>query len=70
MTKRILVAALWFYTAWYLGAEIAYGFSTSPLLGPMLGVAAGILVLFDPGRIRFRTPSIARHSTQVRAATH
>ena len=51
MTKRVLAAFLWFYTGWYAGARIAEMFGVSPLLGPIIGVAAAGLVVLDPRRI-------------------
>lgn len=51
MTKRILAAMLWFYAGWYAGAVLADMFGVSPLLGPVIGVAAAALIVGDPRRI-------------------
>lgn len=51
MTKRIFAAMLWFYAGWYAGAILADMFGVSPLLGPVIGVAAAALIVGDPRRI-------------------
>jgi hypothetical protein len=43
MNKRILVALLWMYAGWTLGALTATAAGLSPILGPV--VAAGVLLL-------------------------
>jgi hypothetical protein len=65
MTKRFLAAMLWFYTGWYAGAILADLFSVSPLLGPILGVAAAGVIVGDPRRIIWK----ARASTEAVATS-
>ena len=48
MKKRALAAVLWFYSAWYVGAMIAYMLGLSEALGPILGTAAAAIVAGDP----------------------
>ncbi|TAK00724.1 MAG: hypothetical protein EPO36_07590 [Chloroflexota bacterium] len=49
--KRIAAAALWFYAFWYLGSMIAALLGVPDLLGPVLGLAAGVVVGIDPRRL-------------------
>jgi len=51
MKKRILATVLWFYAGWYAGAILAEFLGVSPLLGPIIGMAAAALVAGDPRRI-------------------
>jgi len=51
MKKRVFAALLWFYTGWYAGAILASVLGVSPVLGPIIGVAAAALVVGDPRRI-------------------
>ena len=51
MTKRVLATFLWFYVSWYAGALVADFIHVSPVLGPIMGIAAGVLIAMDPGRI-------------------
>ena len=51
MKKRILASVLWFYAGWYAGAILAEFLGVSPLLGPIIGMAAAALVAGDPRRI-------------------
>jgi len=44
-------ATLWFYAAWYLGSAIATLLGVPDLLGPILGLAAGLVVGIDPRRL-------------------
>jgi hypothetical protein len=48
MKKRILATFLWFFAGWYAGAVIAFALGVSPILGPILGVAAAGLIAGDP----------------------
>ena len=48
MKKRIFAAVLWFYTGWYAGALIADFVGVSPILGPIIGIAAAGLLAGDP----------------------
>jgi hypothetical protein len=70
MTKRILAATLWFYTGWYAGAMVAELFGISPVLGPLLGATAAMLIAGDPRRIIWRRPesvAITAPSTEALA---
>ncbi len=51
MVKRIAAAMLWFYVAWYTGAVVADLLGVSPILGPILGMAAATLIAIDPRNI-------------------
>ena len=46
--KRLAVSALWGYAFWYAGAMLASIFSGPEVFGPILGIAAGLLVGIDP----------------------
>lgn len=59
MKKRILAGALWFYALWYLGVTLAFHFGTPQILGPIVGLALGMLVAVDPGNRFWRRPSRA-----------
>jgi hypothetical protein len=48
MKKRAAAAILWFYAGWYAGASIAFIAGLSPVLGPILGSAAALIVAGDP----------------------
>jgi hypothetical protein len=48
MKKRVLAMFLWFYAGWYAGAVIAEFVGVSPMLGPILGMAAAVLFAGDP----------------------
>ena len=57
MTKRVAAAFLWFYTGWYAGAFLAEIFGVSPVIGPIIGVAAAGLLVGDPLRIIWTRPA-------------
>lgn len=59
MKKRALAALLWFYTGWYAGAFLAEFLGVSPVLGPLIGVAAAALIAGDPRRIIWRAATPA-----------
>jgi hypothetical protein len=59
MSKRIVAGFLWFYTVWYAGNVIATYLGLSPVLGPVLGAAAGGFVVGDPFRIIWTRPAPA-----------
>jgi hypothetical protein len=54
MKKRALSAILWFYCGWYAGAMLAHVAGVSPLLGPIVGAAAALLIAGDPRGIIWR----------------
>jgi hypothetical protein len=63
MKKRALAAVLWFYSAWYVGAMIAYMLGLSEALGPILGTAAAAIVAGDPRGFIWRQQAAARSTT-------
>jgi hypothetical protein len=65
MKKRLLAAFLWFYAWWYAGAIMADFVGVSPLLGPIVGVAAAVIFVGDPRRIIWAT----RDTVAAQAAT-
>ena len=57
MKKRVAAALLWFYATWVVWTMVAQFVGMSELLGPVLGVAAGLLAAGDPThRIWVRAP--------------
>ena len=48
MTKRIASGVLWLFAGWYLGNLVAYHAGWNMLFGPILGVAAAVIVAGDP----------------------
>ena len=65
MKKRLFATLVWFYAAWYGGAVIAYFLDVSPLLGPVMGIAAAALIGIDPrGRV-WVTKKATQPTTQV-----
>ena len=57
--KRFAAAALWLYAFWYLGSMISVLVGVPDLLGPALGIAAGLIVGIDPRRVIWRRPARA-----------
>jgi hypothetical protein len=57
--KRTAAAALWLYAFWYLGSMISVLVGVPDLLGPVLGVSAGLIVGIDPRRVIWRRPTRA-----------
>ena len=57
MKKRLLVSALWFFALWNAGALIADLFGFSQALGPILGVAAALIIGVDPRGILWNVPA-------------
>ena len=51
MKKRIFATFLLFYVGWYGGAMLAEFLGVSPVLGPIIGVAAAALFVGDPRKI-------------------
>lgn len=54
--KRLAAAALWLYAFWYLGSTVAALAGVPDLLGPTLGLAAGLIVGVDPRQAIWRRP--------------
>ncbi len=63
MKKRILATFLWFFAGWYAGAFLAYALDVNPVLGPILGMAAAVLVAADPRRVIWTAARRAPAST-------
>jgi len=57
--KRIAAAALWLFAFWYLGSMISVLVGVPDLLGPVLGLSAGLIVGVDPRRVIWRRPARA-----------
>jgi hypothetical protein len=49
--KRIVAGFLWFFAIWYLGAVVASVVNVPDVVGPIVGLAAGVLVAVDPRHI-------------------
>jgi len=47
-TKRVLAAILWFYMTWYAWAMLASFVGLPGTAGPILGLAAAVLIAGDP----------------------
>ena len=65
--KRIAAASLWFYAFWYLGSTLASVVGVPDLLGPVLGLSAGLIVGMDPAR-RIWTRSTTTATTTTTSA--
>ena len=48
MKKRLLVTFTWFYGAWTAAAGTAFVFGWNEAIGPVVAIAAGLIVWFDP----------------------
>lgn len=57
MKKRVLATALWFYAGWFAGAFVAFMAGVSPVLGPMVGLAAAGLIGGDPFHVIWTRPA-------------
>lgn len=51
MSKRVVCAALWFLSMWYVGAYVAFVLGISSVVGLILGIAAAVLFAGDPMRV-------------------
>lgn len=49
--KRIAVGALWLFSFWYLGSIVAALVGVPDVVGPVLGMAAGAVVVLDPRHV-------------------
>jgi len=45
---RIASGVLWLFAGWYIGNLLAYHAGWSMLFGPVLGIAAAVIVAGDP----------------------
>ena len=72
MTKRVIATFLWFYTGWYLGAEIAYFTGLNAIVGPAVGIGAALFLIYGPTQGLWRSRGVSRPqtSTTVQAPTH
>ena len=61
--KRFVAATLWLYAFWYIGSTISVIMGMPDLLGPVLGIAAGLIVGIDPRRVIWRRTARAGWST-------
>ena len=57
--KRFVVTGLWLYAFWTFGNMVSVFTGAPNLLGPVLGLAAGVFVWRDP-----------RHLIWIRSAQH
>lgn len=48
MLKRLVTIALWFLLGWTLGAFLVWAIGAPEILGPMLGLAAALIVAVLP----------------------
>ena len=46
--KRLVAALLWAYAVWIVGSFTAFVMNVPDLLGPVLGIATGLIVGVDP----------------------
>ena len=66
--KRITATLLWFFAFWSLGSMVAALLGVPDLIGPVLGVAAGVIVGVDPRRVIWTYPT-ATTQEPARAST-
>jgi hypothetical protein len=69
MSKRILAGVLWLFAGWYIGNILAFYFGISDLLGPILGVAAALVIAGDPLRVVWGNVERARSAESSRATS-
>lgn len=55
--KRLVAAALWLYAAWFAGSFVAVMLNVPDLLGPALGISAGLIVGIDPRHVIWVRPA-------------
>ena len=48
MIKRTVTSLLWFLAAWTFGGVLSVFAGLPPFLGPVMGLAVGVLVWWDP----------------------
>jgi len=65
--KRIVATALWLYSFWYLGSMISFVVGVPDLLGPALGVTAGVMVGVDPRHLIWSRSARTAHPNSVPA---
>ena len=62
MKTRLLSTILWFFAGWYVANILAAVLGASELVGPIVGIAAGILVGGDPFRVLWTPRSASQPS--------
>jgi hypothetical protein len=67
MKKRVAAAVLWLYAAWFVASFSAFAFGLPPAIGPIVGLAAGVLVGLDPRRLIWDRAGSARPGEAVPA---
>ena len=65
MLKRVFVVSLWVFAGWYGGNMLAEALGVNELLGPVLGLSAGLLVVVDPFRVIWTRPTLGRTVTSA-----
>jgi hypothetical protein len=56
MVKRVLAFVLWGFMAWYAMNFIAYLMGAPDVIGPIIGLAVGLLVFLDPFHVFWSRP--------------
>ena len=69
MKKRLLSAALWFYTGWYAGSFLAAFLGVPEVVGPLIGAAAAALFAGDPCEIFWTKPARTEKLSVSQTAT-
>jgi hypothetical protein len=72
MKKRVASTILWFYASWYATQMAAYflGFEgAGDVVGPIVGVAVGLLIAVDPRRILWARRVTAKAEGRVSIPT-
>ncbi len=57
--KRIAAAFLWMLSTWYLGSIVSALVGLPDLMGPVLGISAGLIIGIDPRHIIWPRPARA-----------
>jgi hypothetical protein len=68
---RVLSTVLWFFAGWYVANFAVAFFGTNPMLGPVIGITAAVLIGGDPLRLIWtaRTARTPATSTFADSAT-
>ena len=69
MKKRAAAGVLWFYAGWFVGAIVAFATGLSPILAPILGVAAAAFIAGDPRNLIWTRSAAARAATPLAPVT-
>ena len=65
MKKRTAATALWFLTGWFVGALGAYATGLSPVLAPILAIAAAAFVATDPRQVIWTRRPVSRGTAML-----